>query len=74
MAKKARVKHQIHKWVNSMWYGQNKMSNVFLPLSGVFSTALKLDSGSKLNQKSNFQCPSLLWEILLWVAPVKRPW
>ena len=60
MAKKARVKHQIHQWVNSMWYGQNKMSYVFLPLSGVFSTAAKVRQWKQTQSKIKFSVPVII--------------
>ncbi|MFK7794304.1 MAG: tetraacyldisaccharide 4'-kinase [Gammaproteobacteria bacterium] len=60
MAKPTKSKQRSHQWVNSVWYGENKLSHLLSPLSGVFSILAKARQWKQNNSKINFSVPVII--------------
>jgi tetraacyldisaccharide 4'-kinase len=60
MANNAKIKQRTHQWVNSIWYDQNKLSNLLLPLSGVFAFAAKTRRWKQGKSKIKFSEPVIV--------------
>jgi tetraacyldisaccharide 4'-kinase len=60
MANKAKAKQRTHDWVNSVWYGQSQLSNLLLPLSGVFAVAAKVRQWQQSKSNVKFSVPVII--------------
>jgi len=60
MANKTKNRQRPHQWVNSVWYGHNKLSNALLPLSGVFALSAKVRKWKQNKSKINFSAPVIV--------------
>ncbi len=60
MANKAKTKQCSHQWVNSVWYGQNKLANLLLPLSGIFAVSAQARQWKQKKSKINFSVPVIV--------------
>ncbi len=60
MPNQTRFKQNSHQWVNSVWYGQNKLSYLLLPLSGIFSVAAKIRQWKQNQSKIKFSVPIIV--------------
>ncbi len=53
-------KQCLHEWVNSVWYGQNKLSYLLLPLSVIFSVLSKARQWKQSKSKCSFSVPVIV--------------
>ncbi len=60
MANKTNAKQRTHEWVNSVWYGQSKLSNLLLPLSAVFALSAKARQWKQSKSKIKFSVPVIV--------------
>ena len=60
MTNPTKSKQRSHQWVNSVWYGQNKLAYLLLPLSGVFAVSAKARQWKQNNSKIDFPVPVII--------------